>query len=278
MSIDIVILSPKPPSELGMVEAEAAVLLDEWRERHGTSDDGAGRIDLGGVIPEPAAARAMVWRHEGGHAGDGSPELAAVLKRLATIRSAITLERVGDVETHPVLVSLLRLVIQRAGSGLVQTGDVLEPSEVTLARLAGKPDAPGFEDGTPIDDDAPLPPIDLAALTAALGRASAGRRRGSAPAERAPAPEPPRRGNAIDVPRLIVDRLVADGHIALDPKGRRDSLEKKLEAAMSADDERSPVRALIEVLLEHDAVAEVFGSDAELEASMRAALQPGAGR
>ncbi len=271
MSVDIVILSPMPPSEFGMVEAEAAVLLDEWRDRHRGAEDGAGRISLGGVIPDAAAAQAMVRPRAGGRGPDDSADAAAVLRRLATIRSAITLEGVGDLKTHPVLVSVLRLVAQQAGPALIQLVDGLELSETTLARLANLPEAPGFADGAPPDDDADLPPMDLAALTAVLGRAAAGRRR--PPVDRDPPADPPRQSNAVDVPRLIVDRLAADGHIALDPKGRRDSLEKKLEAAMSADDERSPVRALIEVLLEHDAVAEVFGSDAELEASMRAALQ-----
>lgn len=251
VSVDFVILSPKLPAELGAVEAECRNLLDNWLVAHDGVDEPFADFDVGGTIPSADDAVQMVWDTEGGRAADDSPEVAEMLSRLATIRSVITIERPDDPAVNPLVVSVLRFLIRGAGEGLVQFVDALETTEQALASLADKPEAENF-----------LPTRTTTVRTPRTGT-------------RAVTVDTAPRANlaAIDVPRLIVDRLVADGLVALDPGKRRDSLEKQLDRALAADDELSPVKALIEVLLDHDAVAEVYGSDMELEASMRRALE-----
>lgn len=251
MGIDYVIFSPKAPGDLAAVLAECHMLVDNWLVAHDGTDEPFEDFDLGGHIPTEDEARALVWDLDGNRAGDDSPELAEVLSRLDTIRSAITISRPEDPSVSPLVVSLLRFLIRGAGEGLVQFVDVLDTTERALESLVDKAEAPDF-----------LPQRSNTVRTPRSGA-------------RAVTVETSPRINiaAIDVPRLIVDRLVGDGLIALDPKRRRDGLEKELDRALAAEDVISPVKALIEVLLDHDAVAEVYGTDAQLEASMRRALQ-----
>lgn len=256
MSVDIVIFSPKLPAELGTVEAECRTLLDNWLVAHDGVDEPFADFDLGGAVPSADDAMQLVWDTDGGLAAPDSPEVAEALSRLATVRSVITIERPDDPAVNPLVVSVLRFLIRGAGEGLVQFVDALETTEQALASLAGHPEAESF----------------LPARTTTVRTPRSGNR--AVTVDTAP------RGNlaAIDVPRLIVDRLVADGLIALDSAKRRDGLEKQLDRALASDDELSPVKALIEVLLDHDAVAEVYGTDAELEGSMRRALESVASR
>jgi hypothetical protein len=256
VSLDFVILSPKPPTELGAVEAECRTLLDNWLVTHDGVDEPFADFDLGGLIPSADDAAQMVFEVDGGRAGDDSPEVAEVLSRLATIRSAITIERPDDPAVNPLVVSVLRFLIRGAGEGLVQFADAIQTTEQAIAWLADKTETEGF----------------LPTRTTTVRTPRSGTR--AVTVDTAP------RANlaAIDVPRLIVDRLVADGLVALDPGRRRDSLEKQLDRALASDDELSPVKALIEVLLDHDAVAEVYGTDAQLEQSMRLALESVASR
>lgn len=251
VSENLVIYSPRAPAELGIVLADCRSLVDNWLIAHDGVDEPFADLDLGGAIPTADEATQQVWDTDGGRAPEDSPEVAEVLSRLATIRSAITIEHPDDPEVNPVMVSVLRFLIRGAGEGLVQRVDSLETTERALAGLADKAEAEGF---TP-------------SRTTTVRTPRSGTR--AVTVDTAP------RANiaAIDVPRLIVDRLVADGLIALDPARRRDSLEKQLDRALASDDELSPVKALIEVLLDHDAVAEVFGTDAQLEQSMRLALE-----
>jgi len=251
VSVDYVIYSPKTPGELGAVLAECRDLLDNWLVAHDGVDEPFADFDLGGMIPTADAATQMVWDPDGGQASEDSPEVAEVLSRLATIRSAITIERPDDPAVNPLVVSVLRFLIRGAGQGLAQFVDALETTEQAIASLTDKAEADSF-----------LPSRQTTVRTPRAGA-------------RAVTVDTAPRANlaAIDVPRLIVDRLVADGLIALDPGRRRDSLEKQLDRALAADDELSPVKALIEVLLDHDAVAEVYGTDQELEGSMRRALE-----
>lgn len=256
VSVDYLIYSPKTPGDLGAVLAECRSLLDNWLVAHDGVDEPFADFDLGGMIPSADAATQMVWDDAGGLASEDSPEVAEVLSRLTTIRSVITIERPDDPAVNPLVVSVLRYLIRGAGEGLVQLVDSLQPTEQALASIADKPEAEGF----------------LPSRTATVRTPRTGAR--AVTVDTAP------RANvaAIDVPRLIVDRLVADGLVALDTAKRRDSLEKALDRALAADDVLSPVKALIEVLLDHDGVAEVFGTDQELEASMRRALESVAGR
>jgi hypothetical protein len=251
VSVDYVIYSPKTPAELGAVLGECRDLLDNWLVAHDGVDEPFADFDLGGIIPSADDAVRMVWDPAGGLAGEDSPEVAEVLSRLATVRSAITIERPDAPETNPLVVSVLRFLLRGAGEGLAQIVDALHTTEQMLASLADKAEAEGF-----------LPAKQTTVRTPRSGT-------------RAVTVDTAARVNiaAIDVPRLIVDRLVQDQLIALDPGRRRDSLEKALDRALASDEELSPVKALIEVLLDHDAVAEVFGTDKELEASMRRALQ-----
>jgi hypothetical protein len=256
VSVDYVIYSPKTPGELGAVLAECRGLLDDWLVAHDGVDEPFADFDLGGMIPSADAATQMVWDEAGDLASEDSPEVAEVLSRLTTIRSVITIERPDDPAVNPLVVSVLRFLIRGVGEGLVQLVDSLQTTELTLASIADKAEAEGF----------------LPSRTATVRTPRSG--------TRAVTVDTTPRVNvaAIDVPRLIVDRLVADELVALDTGKRRDSLEKALDRALAADDVLSPVKALIEVLLDHDGVAEVFGTDQELEASMRRALESVAGR
>jgi hypothetical protein len=256
VSVDFAILSPKSPNEFGAVEAECRTLLDNWLVAHDGVEEPFADFDLGGIIPTAEDAAPMVFEADGSRATEDSPELAEVLSRLATIRAVVTIERPDDPAVNPLVVSVLRFLIRGAGEGVVQHAGVLQTTEQALAALADKAEADGF----------------LPSRTTEVRTPRSGTR--AVTVDTAP------RANlaAIDVPRLIVDRLVADGLVALDPGRRRDSLEKQLDRALAADDELSPVKALIEVLLDHDAVAEVFGTDAQLEESMRRALESVAAR
>lgn len=251
VGIDYVIFSPKAPAEFADVEAECRTLVDNWLVAHDGVDEPFEDFDLGGRIPTPEEAATLVWDIDGNRAAEDSPELAEVLSRLATVRSVITISRPEDPSVSPLVVSLLRFLIRGAGEGLVQFVDVLDTTERALESLVDKTEAPDF-----------MPPRSNTVRTPRSGA-------------RAVTVETSPRINiaAIDVPRVIVDRLVGDGLIALDPGRRRDSLEKELDRALAAEDVISPVKALIEVLLDHDAVAEVYGTDAQLETSMRNALQ-----
>lgn len=254
--MDYVIFSPKTPAELGVVEAECRTLVDNWLVAHDGVDEPFADFDLGGIIPTADEALQRVAAADGGFAAEDSPEAAEVLSRLATIRSAITIERPDDPAVNPLVVSVMRFLVRGAGEGLVQLAEPLLTTDQALAWFADKREADGF-----------LPPRTTTVRTPRSGT-------------RAVTVDTAPRENlaAIDVPRLIIDRLVADDLVALDPGMRRDGLEKQLDRALASDDELSPVKALIEVLLDHDAVAEVFGTDAQLEASMRRALESVSGR
>lgn len=226
-------------------------MLEDWLDEHDGLEQPFAAMELGGGIPTQAEGRAMAERDQ----GQGEAGVTEVLHRLATVRSVLTIDAPGDPEAHPLLVSALRFLLRGAGPGLVRTDQVLQTTEQALANLADLPEA-----------------VDFAHLEADLEAFARGLRGVTVPVE-----APPSRPS-VDVPGLILDRLVADGLIALDPEGGRESLESALDRALASEEELSPVKALIEVLLDHDGVDEVFGADAQIEASMRRALEVVASR
>lgn len=142
MSAEYVVMSPLPPAELEEVERRCRKLV----AAHADTGDEWGEFYLGGMIPSPEEAADMVWLPgDRGVAPRDSAETRRVLDRLATIRSAITIERPGYLDIDRMQVSILRYLIEHAGAGLVLLVDALELSESVLEDLASKQGVDDFE-------------------------------------------------------------------------------------------------------------------------------------
>lgn len=139
MSATYTVFSPLSPREMLALEESAQRAVDEYLEEHPDCDDNWGEMAAGGVIP--AAGEVLeAYRRSGLEPPPG------VLERLARCRSGLVIDRPGDIDTTGGLqVSVLRLLLERAGEGLVLLNDYpFENSEHLLARLQEKRGAKGF--------------------------------------------------------------------------------------------------------------------------------------
>jgi hypothetical protein len=119
MSVEFVVFSALPPAELERVEQECRARLEAWFDDHEDSGDEWGEFALGGWVPPPEQAAQMVWlAGDRGPAPSSSARTKQILARLKTIRSAITIERPGNLEVDRLQVSILRFLVERAGPGL----------------------------------------------------------------------------------------------------------------------------------------------------------------
>lgn len=158
MSIDFTVFSALTPAELRKVEQACQERIEAWYdENEDAGDDPPVELALGGVVPSPDQAAQMVWLPDDrGPAPPDSEQTRAILERLGTIRSGITIDRPGDLETDPLKVSIVRFLVERAGPGLVRLVDSLELSESVLGRLRDEQGVPGFADAGVAGDEPDL--------------------------------------------------------------------------------------------------------------------------
>lgn len=158
MSIDFTVFSALTPAELQKVEQACRERIDAWYDEHDDGgDDPPVELALGGVVPSPDEAAQMVWLPDDrGPAPADSEQTQAILDRLGTIRSAITIDRPGDFATDPLQVSVVRFLLERSGPGLVRLVDSLELTESVLGNLRSKQGVPGFEDAGGAGDEPDL--------------------------------------------------------------------------------------------------------------------------
>ena len=143
MSATWTIYSPLAPQRMRSLEEECDQAVEEYLEEHPDCDDQCGEVLADGQLPDADE----VTR---GHERYRLPLPAAILERLAGCRSAMTIDRPGDLDGDPLQVSVLRFLLERAGEALVMLNDYpLRRSEELLAEIAQKPGAAGFLD----DDD-----------------------------------------------------------------------------------------------------------------------------
>ncbi|MCP4446504.1 MAG: hypothetical protein GY811_14330 [Myxococcales bacterium] len=146
MSVEFVIFSPLAPSVFEGVAHQCRQRLDAWYEEHDSCDEW-GEFFLGGWVPSVTDAAEMIWDDEGaGQACADSPKAKKILERLGTIRSAITIERPGNIDIDRMQVSILRFLVERAGPALVQFVDALELSEPVITDMRAREGMLGFEE------------------------------------------------------------------------------------------------------------------------------------
>jgi hypothetical protein len=166
MSADYIIYSPLSPSNLAKLVATCQEQVDEWYLDHDSREDQWGEFFIGGDVPSPGDAAAMVVDEDGIVAPVDSDKTEQVLERLGDIKSAITIERPGNIDTDKMQVSILRYLLEGAGLGLVKLVDVIELSEVVLEEVKMRDGAEGFGDeaarerhAAADDDDATPEPL-----------------------------------------------------------------------------------------------------------------------
>lgn len=146
MSADYIIYSPHPPAKLAELVEACQQRVDEWYLDHESREDQWGEFFLGGEIPSPGDAAAMVFDEDGVVAPVDSPKTTQILERLGSMRSAITIEHPGNIDVDRMQVSILTFLLEGAGDGLIQLVDVIELSEMVLAEIATREGAAGFGD------------------------------------------------------------------------------------------------------------------------------------
>lgn len=250
MSVDYVILSPLAPAELERVEEQCRERLAAWYEDHEDAGDEIGEFAMGGFIPSPSEAEDMVkLPDDGGQAPPGSKQTKAVLERLRTIRSAITIERPGNLDLDRMQVSILKFLVERAGKGLVLFVDALELSESALRYLRTKQAMPGFE-----SDGAAEERVERAAS------AESEKQSDITPIEKAA--------------KLFVERLRDEELLTVDDTFELESACNAVLRALERIERRGGTRtdAIADALLDVPGVDDMYADDDTLQAHLRAAF------
>ncbi|MEZ4219392.1 MAG: hypothetical protein R3B13_00595 [Polyangiaceae bacterium] len=141
MSVTYWILSPLSEKEMLDLEYECGDALDAWFEAHPDTDEEYGEMETAESVPtldevEKAYKKRKLKLDD------------ATIERLSSCESAFTIEEPASIELGGLQLSILRYLLQRAGSGLVSLGDYpFETCEAALARLEDLPGVDGFADG-----------------------------------------------------------------------------------------------------------------------------------
>jgi hypothetical protein len=154
MGIHWSILTPLPGNELIALEQEYHALADEYLAGNPECDDSWGEASATGPVPSEQEVRDAYTRYH-------LPLPDTIVKRLATCRSVLTIDRPGELDESPLQASLLRHVLKRAGKSLVMLVDYpLQTSEVVQVQLRRLPAAPGFDElgRAPVPEAEPEPP------------------------------------------------------------------------------------------------------------------------
>lgn len=247
MSAEFVVYSPLSPSELEQVENTCLEHIAGFYEEHDDAGEQWGAIALGGEVPSADEATALARLPDD---SGPSPRTRTILSRLETIRSAITIERPGDLDVDRMQVSILRFLVARAGAGLVRLGDRLDTSEAVLAELKGRQGAEGFDLGDePVIESPELDDLDE---------------------EEEEEPTSP----MIAAVRGLIAQLRSDE--LLDVTGEFDIVDatEAVLRALERFDRRAGNLApfIADTLLEVEGVEELYADDATLELRVRDAL------
>lgn len=242
MSVDYVIFSRRPASELARVVADCEDALEEWYARH-DGLDAVGEFNLGGRIPTAGEALALIW-DDAGPAPSDSPRVARVLAELAEVKSAITISRPGGWDTDPLQVSVFRFLAKQAGDSLVLLVDSLQPTADVLADL------------TVFTGDDDFPPTDTPP---------------------APPPQPtPQRVSPVGVVVTLLERAIRSweeqAKLELAANADRELLAEALFEHLCTRD--ATKAHLVDWLIEIDDVVEVYASDEELAADLAELTSP----
>lgn len=231
MPVEFVIYSPRAAAELGRLERDCAALQAAWLERH--PDEDAIDVRLGGRVlaAEDVPALVPADRRRG---GARNPALLVLQDRVAAVNSSLTVRAPGH-EVTPLLVSVLRLLLEHGGAGVVLRDDVLHTCEDLLRELSSKRGAVGFGDGVTAK------PVD----------------------------KPRSMGAAV---ALAVRRLVDEGALVLVEEADVVSLAERLLGHIETADAPDIGRAMSEWLLDQDEVEELFVTDARLIEEIRRSM------
>lgn len=232
MPVEFVIYSPRAAAELGRLERDCAALQAAWLERH--PDEDAIDVRLGGRVlaAEDVPALVPADRRRG---GARNPALLLLQDRVATVNASLIVRAPGH-EVTPLLVSVLRLLLEHGGAGVVLRDDVLYTCEDLLRELSSKRGAVGFGDGA-----AATKPVD----------------------------KPRSMGAAV---ALAVRRLVDEGALVLVEEADVVSLAERLLGHIETADAPDIGRAMSEWLLDQDEVEELFVTDARLIEEIRRSM------
>jgi hypothetical protein len=140
MSATFSILSPLAPNEMLDLERTSVRAVEQFLDEHPECEDDWGEMGAGGAVPGEDEVRA-------GYAKRGLEPADDMLERLARCRSVFSIDQPGDIESQGGLqVSILRLLLERAGESLVLLDDYpFQKGEVLLAKLRKLPGADGFD-------------------------------------------------------------------------------------------------------------------------------------
>ena len=144
--MEFTILSPVSPERMREIESECYGVIREWYENHDDPGDEWGEFHVGGMVPAPREAARMVWLDDDRPAPESSDKTRQVLTLLGNVRSSLTIAEPGDIAVDLLQVSILRFLLERAGTGLICMSDSLEPAELILDELRDLPGAPGFDE------------------------------------------------------------------------------------------------------------------------------------
>jgi hypothetical protein len=244
MSGDYIIFSPLSPTKLAELVETCQQRVDEWYLDHEERDDQWGEFFVGGEAPSPGDAASMVYDADGVVAPVDSPRTTEVLERLGQIKSAITIERPGNIDVDKMQVSILRFLLEGMGEGLVQLVDVIELSEVILEEVSQRDGAPGF-------GDADAHERHLLADALATGD-----------------PEPLAADGPVDpVFRAVFNLLAAlqrDGSLDVEPHFDAERATESIIRALSKSGGRDVGGTVAKVLLKARGVEELYLDDDEL--------------
>lgn len=250
MSVQYIIFSPLPPAQINELVQTCQQYVDEWFIDHADRDDQWGEFMVGGEIPSPGDATAMVCDEEGIVMPVDSERTAAVLERLATIKTAVTIERPGSIDADRMQVSILRFLLEGSGDGLIQLVDVLEMTEVILEELAGREGAPGFADQ------------------------EAHKRHMLAAAMASENPEPLEADGPVDPIFAAIFKMLAelqrDGSMDVEPHFDAERATESIIRALNKTGGRDLGGTVAKVLLKARGVEELYLDDDELAARMEA--------
>lgn len=250
MSVKYIIFSPLSLAEITDLVHTCKQYVDEWYIDHDDRDDEWGEFWVGGDIPSPGDAAAMVCDEEGIVRPVDSEQTAEVLERLETVRTAITIERPGSIDSDRMQVSILKHLLEGAGKSLIQLVDVIELTEVILDELADREGAPGFADP------------------------EAHRRHMLAAAMAAENPEPLEADGPVDPVFAAIFKMLAelqrDGSIDVEPHFDAERATESIIRALNKSGGRDVGGTVAKVLLKARGVEELYLDDDELAERMQA--------
>jgi hypothetical protein len=132
------VFSPISLDAMSELEAECDRLIDAYLASHPKSRDTFGELSASKSVPKEKEARAAYEK-----AGVAFP--TALKTSLKACKSALMIERPGDLDRDPLQVSVLAFVLEHAEDALVAFEDApYEPSVTVLVELSKKKTAAGF--------------------------------------------------------------------------------------------------------------------------------------